>query len=183
MRRLMAATMGLALIAGGAQAAVTVIGGGQAEVCSKAALAELSDNASERICTNALETEMLTPYERAGTFINRGVLKLRRRSFEAATQDFDAAIHIRPDLGEAYVNRGAAAIGMGQAQHGMDDINRALALGVTEPAKAYFNRAIAYEALDDEAHAYFDYMKAQELSPDWPAPAKELLRFSVSPKP
>ena len=185
MRRLMIVVGVAALFAaaGGARASVTVIGGGQAEACSKAALAGKSDALSEKLCTAALETEMLSPRDRAGTFVNRGVLKLRRASFEAATKDFNAAISLKPDMGEAYVNRGAASIGEHRYAESLPDLNKAISMGVEEPAKAYYNRARAYEGLDDVKSAYFDYQKAVELSPDWDAPKTELLRFHVSSKP
>jgi tetratricopeptide (TPR) repeat protein len=165
-----------------ARAAVTVIGGGQAEACSKAAKAGKADTPSEKLCTEALETEMLSVRDRAGTFVNRGVLKLRRLNFEAATKDFDAAVSLQPAMGEAYINRGAASIGEHRYAESLPDLNKAIALGVDEPAKAYFNRALAYEGLDDVKSAYFDYQKAVELNPDWQAPKDELVRFHVSAK-
>ena len=181
MKRLMicGAAAGL-LVATGARASVTVIGGGQAEACSKAALAGKSDTRSERTCTDALETEMLSPRDRAGTLVNRGVLKLRRAAFEAATKDFNAALSLKPDMGEAYVNRGAASIGEHRYAESLPDLNKAISMGIEEPAKAYYNRALAYEGLDDVKSAYFDYQKAVELSPQWEAPKNELLRFHVS---
>jgi tetratricopeptide (TPR) repeat protein len=166
--------------AGSAEGAVTVIGGGLAQACSKAALAGEDDVKFQEVCTLALDTEFLSPRDRAGTYINRGVLKLRRTSYSDATRDFDQAVRLQPDLGEAYVNRGAASIGQKRYADSLPDINRALELGVSEPAKAYYNRALAYEGLDDAKSAYFDYRKAVEIAPEWPAPREELARFSVS---
>src|SRR5581483_11153925 len=99
MHRLMICAGVAALLAAapGARASVTVIGGGLAEACSKAALSGKSDANSEKTCTTALDTEMLSPRDRAGTFVNRGVLKLRRGRFEAATKDFDTAVQLRPN--------------------------------------------------------------------------------------
>jgi tetratricopeptide (TPR) repeat protein len=184
MRRLMILA-GAAVLAAApaAKASVTVIGGGLAEACSKAALSGKSDPRSEHACTDALETEMLSPRDRAGTYVNRGVLKLRRTAFEAAIKDFNAALDLQPEMGEAYVNRGAAAIGEHRYAESLPDLNKAISLGVEEPAKAYYNRALAYEGLDDVKSAYFDYQKAVELSPDWEAPKTELLRFHVATKP
>jgi tetratricopeptide (TPR) repeat protein len=184
MRRLIVCAAGaFALLAAGqASASVTVIGGGLAEACSKAALAGKVEIQFERICTNALENEMLSARDRAGTYVNRGVLKLRRLNYEAATKDFNAAVNLQPQMGEAYVNRGAASIGEHRYAESLPDLNKAISLGVEEPAKAYFNRALAYEGLDDAKSAYFDYQKAVELSPGWEAPKNELLRFHVSTK-
>ena len=52
-------------------------------------------------------------------------------------------------------------------------------LGPEEPEKAYYNRGLANEGLDDVKAAYFDYLRALELKPDWPIPQRELRRFSV----
>ncbi|MBI1200482.1 MAG: hypothetical protein GC203_21690 [Phenylobacterium sp.] len=174
----LAAAAAMALAAPAA-ASVTVLGGGLAHECAEAALNGESEFRFETICTKALETELLTPRDRAGTFVNRGVLKLRRREFAAAIFDFDRAVDTKPDLGEAYVNRGAAAVGARHYADGLADLNKALELGVEEPEKAYYNRALAYEGLDNLKAAYFDYQKASELAPDWESPKKELARFTV----
>ena len=166
--------------AGAAQGAVTVIGGGLAEACSKAAMAGEDDLKFQELCTLALETELMDVRDRAGTFVNRGVLKLRRAAYAEATRDFDQAVRLHPQLGEAYVNRGAASIGRRRYAESLPDINKGLDLGVTEPAKAYYNRALAHEGMEDAKSAYFDYQKAQELAPEWPAPREQLTRFTVS---
>jgi tetratricopeptide (TPR) repeat protein len=162
-----------------AGAAVTVFGGGKAKACSLAAFNGQKGGQFEDICTEALETEPLSPSDRAGTYVNRGVLKLRRHEFASAQSDFNRAIETKPDSGEAYMNRGATAVGTKRFAEGLADLNKAIALGVAEPEKAYFNRALAFEGLDDMKAAYLDYMKALELKPDWDMPQKELLRFTV----
>lgn len=159
--------------------AVTVLGGGMAKECSNAALNGESDVRFENACTQALDTELLGLRDRAGTYVNRGILKLRRKDFASAQFDFNRAIETKPDLGEAYVNRGAAAVGAKRYADGLADLNKALELGVDEPEKAYYNRALAFEGLDDLKAAYFDYRKAVELKPDWDMPHKELARFTV----
>ena len=168
--------------ASGAGAAVTVIGGGLAEACANAAITGKSDRRFEDLCTQALSEEIMNSRDRAGTYVNRGVLKLRRMHYAEATLDFNQAVRIKPDMGEGYVNRGAAWIGQHRYAESMADLNKGIQLGVDEPAKAYYNRALANEGLDDAKAAYFDYQKALELSPDWTAPKEQLVRFRVSRK-
>ncbi len=176
-----AAAAVLALAAAGqAKAAVTVIGGGFAEECSKATLADRSDLGALDICNRSLANDELTSHDRAGTLINRGILRLRRHEFADAKTDFDAAIVIAPRIGEAWVNRGALLVDQKQYQQGLSDIDKGIELGCSEPEKAYFNRALAYEGLDDEKSAYLDYQQALTLKPGWAAPAHELLRFTVT---
>ncbi|WP_421934841.1 tetratricopeptide repeat protein [Phenylobacterium sp.] len=176
----MAGALALACVAGSAQAAVTVIGGGLAQACSQAAVGGESDVKFQKLCTDALDTEFMNARDRAGTLVNRGVLKLRRGAYPEATRDFDQAVKLKADMGEAYVNRGAASIGQRRYAESLPDLNKGLELGVQEPAKAYYNRALAYEGLDDAKSAYFDYQKALEMQPEWAAPREQLTRFSVS---
>ena len=178
--RLLALALVVSLAGGGAQAAVTILGGGLAESCSKAARDGVKSVEALELCSLALETEVLNHENRAGTFVNRGVIKLRRRNFEDATRDFDRAAQLRPAMGEAYVNRGAVAIAQRRYQAGVEDINRAIDLGVSEPEKAYYNRALAHEGLDDMKAAYLDYRKASELAPEWSDPQQQLARFTIS---
>ncbi|HYD46417.1 MAG TPA: hypothetical protein VEA79_14210 [Phenylobacterium sp.] len=166
--------------AGGAQAAVTVIGGGAAEECAKATVRGASDEGTQALCTLALETESLNSRDRAGTYVNRGVLQMRRKEWEGAERDFNTALRIKPDLGEGYVNRGAAYIGQARFSESLGEINRGIELGVEEPHKAYYNRALAHEGLEDAKSAYMDYQQALALAPNWEAPRKELLRFTVT---
>jgi len=179
------AAIGAALVmgaAGSGHAAITVLGGGFAQACSEAAMAGEVDKKFEELCTLALETEGLNLRDRAGTLVNRGVFKLRRQEYTSSLRDFDAALKRDPTMGEALVNRGAARIGLKAPEAALADINRALELGVAEPAKAHYNRALAHERLGDLKAAWLDYTKAAELDPEWSAPRTELTRFTVSRK-
>ncbi|ATQ42279.1 hypothetical protein [Caulobacter mirabilis] len=170
----------LLLPAGAASAAAFVLGGGMANACSQAAIAGRDDRASIEVCTQALESQPLLRRDRAGTLVNRGVIQLRRKAYAEAGRDFDAALALEPGLGEAFVNRGAAFIAQRRYREGVDQIDRGLALGPDEPEKADFNRALAWEGLDDMKAAWLDYQKALELRPDWDAPRQELTRFTVA---
>ncbi len=167
------------LCAAPAGASTLIIGGGVAKDCADAALEGRSDNASVTTCTLALETDILDFRDRARTYVNRGVLQMRQRNFDGAVGDFNEATKIDPNLGEAYINRGAAYLGSSRYSQALDQIDQGLAMGVKDPQKAYFNRGIAHENLGDVTAAYRDYSKAAELDPDWDAPKHELTRFTV----
>ena len=81
----------LALLAGSAQAAVTVIGGGMAQACSQAAIGCESDYKFQQLCTEALDSEFMTARDRAGTLVNRCDRKLRPGNYQEATQNFNQA--------------------------------------------------------------------------------------------
>jgi len=166
--------------AGAASAAVTVMGNSSAQECSQAAFHEQADQVSMDACTQAISEGMLDRRDLAGTYINRGVMWMVRRNYAFARNDFQHAIDVDPALGEAWVNRGAVAIIDRRFQDGIDDISKGLTLGTEEPAKAYYNRAVAYEGIDDEKSAYLDYQQALVLEPGWDLPKHELLRFTVT---
>ena len=167
------------LFAGVAGASTIVIGGASANECSDAALKGRSDDRAVLACTTALELENLNFRDRAKTYVNRGVLQMRQHQFAAARADFDQASSIDPNLGEAYVNRGATLVGEARYQEGVAQIDKGLSMGVKDPERALYNRALAHEGLGDLRAAYLDYAKAAELNPEWAAPKTELARFTV----
>jgi len=166
--------------AGPTHAAVTVFGNGQAHDCSDAAFKGKSDPASIRTCDNALQDEVLDNKDRAGTLINRGVMYLRLGDLVQARKDFDESIKVDQKIGEAWINRGAVSVAEKRYADGLTDINHGLELGVISPEKAYYNRALAYEGLDDAKSAYLDYQQALTIKPDWQLPQQQLLRFTVT---
>jgi tetratricopeptide (TPR) repeat protein len=171
-----------ALIASGAANAAVTVYSDQAQDCFRAA--KFGDRYGTGVddCTSALLGMTRADPDLPGTLVNRGVVYIRRGRYSLALPDLDAALALNPRLGDAYVNRGAALIGMRRFAEGIDNINRGLPLGPDEPEKAYYNRAVAEDLLDDEAAAYFDYLKASQLKPDWDPPKQELPRFTVTQK-
>jgi len=175
----------LALIATSASAQVTVFSGTAtaATACSIAARHSNVTPATLQICTEAILTEPLSARDMAGTHVNRAVLYMISMDWSHAMSDLDEALTIDPRMGEALVNRGAVLIGQRRYAEGVAEIDRGLALRPEEPERAFFNRALAKERLDDLKGAYYDYLRASELAPTWGAPQEELKRFSVSPAP
>jgi tetratricopeptide (TPR) repeat protein len=169
-----------------AKAAFTVFGNGLAQRCS-----EIAKNLEHGIapppraiedCTTAIQYENLPRRDLAGTYINRGIIYMSRVRYAEAKRDFDSALAIGPTIGEAYVNRGAALVGLRAFKEAINDIDRGLALNTDEPEKAYFNRGLANEGLDNIPSAYRDYSHAAALKPGWEPPLNELSRFTVTNK-
>ncbi|HVY02938.1 MAG TPA: tetratricopeptide repeat protein [Caulobacterales bacterium] len=176
------ALLGMALGAAplvSASASTDVIGSGLAHECATRTLAGESGMSVLNICDLAIEQEALDKSDLAKTYVNRGVVQLRRGSLEKCRADLASAEHMMPSLAEIYVNRGALYIRQKRFQDALDEINRGLALNPSEPEKAYYNRALAYELMGELKPAYLDYRKASELNPKWPEPAKAMSRFQV----
>jgi tetratricopeptide (TPR) repeat protein len=159
-------------------ASIFVNGNVQADACARAAQwGDASGNGADQ-CTQVLTTPTLSDHDKAATYVDRGAIYLQHRKFAPAQADFETAMKIAPDLGNAYVNHGAAMIGLKRYAEGIADIDKGLPLKPDQPEKAYFNRAIADEALGDKASAMADYQKASALQPNWLAPKVELARFA-----
>lgn len=159
-------------------AARTQIGGTSgAGRCHRAVEMGILDDDAVHQCTRAIEQERLVRADLIAAYNNRGVLHLRRREGGLALADFDAAIAIDPEVGEAHLNRGAALMMVGRPGPAVSAITEALSLGVAEPHKAYFNRAAAREQLGDVRGAFEDYSAALQIRPEWPPAEAELERF------
>ena len=178
----LAAAIGAALFSTVAQGAVSVIGSGPAELCYQAADTGQSPLDYMSYCDQALAGS-LSSADRAATLVNRGVLKLAINSIDGAAADFNSSLAINADLGEAYIDRGATLIARRHYAEALTDINKGLTLGTKEPHLAYYDRAMADEALGNLQAAYDDYRKAQELAPDFQKASDELKRFKIVDKP
>jgi tetratricopeptide (TPR) repeat protein len=156
-----------------------VFGNGQARECFTATDTGATSPASIRICTSALEDETLSRTDRAATFVNRGVLAMRAGEYATALADYDRALTLEPELGEAHLNRGAALIFLDRNAEARTALDRAIALNVADLKAAHYNRALAYENLGDVTSAWRDFLKASELAPNWDLPKQQLERFQV----
>lgn len=172
------AALAAAAFAGSASAYVLVAAGRLATACYENARdSRVSPNALEQ-CNEAL-TEGLNPRDRAATYVNRGVVHMNRGNSGRALADFNAAIEIEPDLAEGYINRGAALLVRNDLRGAIASIDQGLQFTPENPARAYYNRAVAHEDLGELRAAYEDYRRAAELAPEWDAPRVELARFRV----
>lgn len=178
--RMGVAALALMLAAPAASAAVIVVGAGPARACYEAARDERSDLMSMRTCNYALYESSLSTQDRAATFVNRGILHAARGSHDMALSDFQAAERIRPQLAEAFTNRGQILMREAQYREALQAFDRGIALGPREPEKAFYSRGVAHEELGDVREAYADYRRASELAPGWEQPRVELTRFRVS---
>ncbi len=176
---LLAAAAALVMTAPHAQAAISVIGTGLAQSCFQSAEFASDTRSGIETCTQAIEVTALTPTDRAATFINRGILRSRGNDPMGALRDYDMGLSIDASLAEGYVDRGATKIVLKRYKEAVKDINRGIELGAKRPHIAYYDRAIAYEALGNVRGAYEDYKKAVELEPEFTLAIEQLQRFKV----
>lgn len=176
------ALLGLVAMAGEAKAVVLVLGGGAGSKCY--ATAEFGDPFQAfDICTRALSDSEMTVRDRAATYINRSVVRLRVHDWGGALADTDLSITRVSNIGEAYVNRGAALLNLNRPQDALSDLNKAITIGLDKVHLAYYNRGLAKEKLNDMRGAFADYKKALDLDPTFATAADELKRFGPNGMP
>ena len=176
-----------------ANAAVIVMNGGMGEWCYQITRAvsqgedilpiqitgSLIGLSPVKICTMAIESNELVGHDLAGTYNNRGVLYFQDQKFTDAIVDFEQARRFDPDIAEAHVNLGASMVALKRWAEGVASLTKGIDMMPAEPEKAYYNRAIAEEELGNVKAAYYDYLKAAELKPEWEQPKMQLTRFTV----
>lgn len=178
--KLMIAAAATALVAEAASAQVFVIGKGLGGECYQKTKNEYTNfRAAEEVCTRALREQAMTRDNRAATFVNRGVLRMREGQYDEALSDYAKAIDLRPELGAAYLNKGAAHIYQRDFDLALAALNRAIDLESPDLFAAYYNRAIARENTGDVPGAYDDFVTALELKPGWPLAERQLTRFTL----
>ena len=165
-------------------ASATVIARDDARQCYLATLANPSAEHYRqglKYCDQAIANEESDSYLRAALLVNRSDLELDMQNYGDAVVDADASIALHPDLATAYLNRGAALIGLKQYQQALPALEKAIALNTGEKLQlAYFNRGLAQDYLGDLKSAYFDYKKAAEIDPNFEPAKAQLQRFTVT---
>jgi tetratricopeptide (TPR) repeat protein len=161
------------------QAVTIVIGGGLANECYSTA--ENGDvNKAFDVCTRALSNPDLSVRDRAATYVNRSVVRIRVRDYSGAIADCDQSIQRWPDLSEPHVNRGAALINLDRPRDALTELDFAINKGLDKVHLAYYNRGLAKEKINDLRGAYLDYRKALELDPTFTLASEQLERFLIN---
>jgi tetratricopeptide (TPR) repeat protein len=159
----------LLLTLGTAQADnLVVTGNPDANDCYLATmLPNMAAHASISSCNIALNTRRVTRAQRASILVNRGILYNHMGEYASAFDDFDAAIELIANFPEAYINRGNAYFYTGHVDLAIADYNRAIQRRSTKRHTAYFNRGLANESRKQHDQAFADFVRANELKPNW----------------
>lgn len=172
----------LLVLAAPAHALVSVVGAGLAHDCFTMAKAGTDPRGGIAVCDEALTEEALDARSRAGTYVNRAVMKMALGHVDDAMADYNSALKLYPDLGDGYVDRGAALIALKRYDEAMTDINKGIGLGQSYEQIGYYNRAVAEFFLGRITESYHDYKKALEIAPDFTLAREQLKNFIVTRK-
>ena len=164
---LMSASLDSSATAANVQGAVSVVSSGAARTCFQAARSDGPAREGAAACSDALESGTLTSDDRAATFVNRGILRVRLSQISDALSDYNASLDMRPNLAEAYVDRGAALIKINRFDDAIADLSKGIALGTASAHIAFYDRGQARELTGDFSGACEDYRQALVLQPDF----------------
>lgn len=178
---LLGAALGLSAISSAAIAdeSAFTLGGSAAQTCYISAAERRHDVQSINECTYALNEKSLTGFDRAGTFVNRGILYLFAGNQASAVRDFDEAIAMDPMQAEAWLDKAVALVNSGNSSAALDLADRALKLRTQKPALAYYVRGLAFEQQGQLRDAYGSLTTAHRIDPNWNEPTNELARYRI----
>ncbi len=131
-------------------------------------------------CTVALDKGLFeTPEERSRGLFKRGTAQIETGAYADAVADFDEAIRLRPEYGEAFHNRGVAKWRMGELEGALADFDESVALGQVELWRAYKVRGDLKAEMGQLDEALADYKRSLAIRPDWDYARKALRRVMV----
>ena len=102
----------------------------------------------------------------AETYLRWGYAKYRLDQYQAAIDDYDAAINLKPDFAPAYYFRGTVKRSLGQYKEAIEDYDTAIDLK-NDFAFAYYFRGTIRGDLGEHFIAIQDYNKAIDAKPDY----------------
>ena len=167
-----------------AYAQVVVNGGGAAKDCyDKTKRNDPGRKSTLNICKKALLDFSLTPDNKAATHINTAILYMRSGNYVEANGHYQKAITLRPKISEAYISLAANYIYQGEFEAAIKAVNIGIDLGTEKMPEALYNRAIAYDNLENYSAAYKDLKQVLALRPDWDAAIRAIDNYEVTAAP
>ena len=175
-------TFCLLAFAGPAHAQLIVQGRGHAAKCYGYAVSGNTGTRSAIQTCDAAFSDYLSKKDEAATYVNRGVLHMRKGDQIRASEDYEAALSIDPDLTEAHVNYSASLIRQEKYNDALDAIEKALSDPESKiRPEALYNRAIIFHQKEDYPRAYRDLRAALVLRPNWKPAVERLENYEVRP--
>lgn len=120
----------------------------------------------------ALETDAVSAYtaclalapEYPGLYLSRGLAHLRLRNYREAEVDFSTVLRLKPALTLAHLYRAIAWEGLGRPEKALEDVDAAIAGGVTS-TRAYATRARLRGMQGDHRGSQLDRAEALKQEP------------------
>lgn len=152
-----------------------------AETCANGVAAPgAASPALKRVCEEAASEQALSRKDRAATLANSGIVSLRLGEYKPALDRLTQAAELGPMRGDISISLAATLIRLGRADEAIEALSDMEAVSPENRHIAYYNRALAYWALEDAEAAYRDFYASAALKPGF-GPAEEALgQFQVA---
>jgi len=98
-------------------------------------------------------------------YSGRGLLYQEQKKYREAIEDFNKAIELKPDYGQAYYNRGNAYYDLGIYNKAIEDFSKSIKIN-PKFSEAYLNRGLSLAAVDRHVEAINDYSVVLSLNPE-----------------
>lgn len=128
------------------------------ERCHSAARSERDDVAA---CDSLLSHPGVTPEDRIDLLESRARVHQNAHRLDLAEADLTTALHVDPERGRLYINRGNLRLLRGDARSALSDYNQAVDLTFAREPRAFYNRAFAHRALGNLQAAIDDFDMAR----------------------
>lgn len=160
---------------------VTMFGGSSlAKECydlsQAAAMTHSASRTDIEVCNKAIFHGGLNRSHVIATYVNRGIIHMAMENYQNAARDYNTALGMSDEVGEAYINRGNLWFIASRYSEAVADYDKSIKHGIEKPHVAFLNRGMAYEQLGKLLEAQSDYQTALEKVSGWPAAQKRLDR-------
>lgn len=167
-----------------AQAQMIISGSGAPYDCyMKTKTGDPGKRTTIRECEEALIGTQLSKKNEIALKTNIGILNMRAGHYDKARDWYDDALAMAPKEPLIFVNYSACEIFMGNYSKAVELASTAIELGTDKEVEALYNRAIAYDRMDQFTPAYRDLKRALELRPDWTPAVKAISNYQVKSAP
>jgi tetratricopeptide (TPR) repeat protein len=160
---------------------VTMFGGSSlAKECYRlsqtAAMTNTASRTDVEVCTKAIFHGELNKKDLVATYVNRGIVHMAMEEYQEAARDYNKALGMSDDVGEAYVNRGNLWFVASRFKEAIADYDKSIQFGIEKTHVAFLNRGMAYEKLGKLEKAKSDYQAALDKIDDWSTAQQKLQR-------
>lgn len=129
-------------------------------------------------CDRAIKDVALKRKDLVATLVNRGIIRVAMEQYQLAAKDYNRAIALQDDVGEAFLNRGNLWFLAKEFKQAEQDYNVAIEEQVQQMHVAHLNRGMVREQQGNLQGAKQDYLDALTFVENWEQALQRLDRVN-----
>ena len=131
-------------------------------------------------CSDAIATVGVSPKTKMASYYNRGLIYQKLEKMVEARRDFQSAIDLDPNFGDAYLAMAGLHMLDNNPKLARETIQAALSTNIRHPAYAHYLLGHALETDNKFIEARAEYRRALELRPNWRDAQRRINRINIS---